>query len=127
MDAPFKWTDKCQKSFDSLKELFISAPILSHFDPDLETIVEANSSGYATGGVLLQRGKGNLLRPCAFLSQSLSPAESNYEIHNKELLAIIRCLKEWRAELRIVKEFKVLTDQRTFAISIKHNSYRSDR
>lgn len=111
-DAIFKWTAECQESFDSLKELFISAPILSHFDPDLETIVEADSSGYATGGVLLQRGKDGLLRPCAFLSQRLSPAESNYEIHDKELLAIIRCLKEWRAELRMVKEFKILTDHK---------------
>ncbi len=49
----FVWDEACQKSFETLKERFITAPILCHFDPEKPTIVEADASGYATGGVLL--------------------------------------------------------------------------
>ncbi len=38
------------------------------------------------------------------------PAEYNYEIYNKEMLAIIHTLKEWDAELRSVPHFLILTD-----------------
>ena len=51
------------------------------------------------------------LRPVAYFSKKLSPAESNYPIYNKEMLAIIRAMEEWRGKLRSVKEpFIVLTD-----------------
>jgi predicted aspartyl protease len=92
-DAIFRWNDDCQDAFDTLKERFITAPILAHFDPERETVVEADASGYATGGVLLQRGADGALQPCAYLSQRLSPAETNYEIHDKELLAIVRAMR----------------------------------
>ncbi len=42
----------------------------------------------------------------------MSPAEANYEIHDKELLAIVQCLKEWGPELRMVKHFTVLSDHK---------------
>ena len=48
--------------------------------------------------------------PCAFFSKKNNPAEYNYEIHDKELLAIIRCLEEWDAELRGVNGFEIHTD-----------------
>jgi hypothetical protein len=50
--------------------------------------------------------------PCAFFSKKNNPAECNYEIHDKELLAIIRCLEEWDAELRGVDKFEILTDHK---------------
>jgi RNase H-like domain found in reverse transcriptase/Reverse transcriptase (RNA-dependent DNA polymerase)/Integrase zinc binding domain len=109
-DSEFLWTDSCQDAFNELKELFINAPVLCHFEEDRETILEADSSGYATGAVLSQIQDDGTLKPCAFLSQKLSPAESNYEIHDKELLSIIRALKEWRPELKMVPKFKILTD-----------------
>ncbi len=102
----FVWDEPCQKSFETLKERFITAPILCHFDPEKPTIVEADASGYATGGVLLQERDG-VWYPCAYLSKKMSPAEANYEIHDKELLAIVQCLKEWGPELRMVKHFTV--------------------
>ena len=64
------------------------------FDPDRETRVEADSSGWATGGVLSQYDENGVLRPCAFFSRKNSPAECNYEIHDKELLVIINYLKK---------------------------------
>ena len=48
----------------------------------------------------------------AYHSQQLSPAEYNYEIHDKEILAIIRCLAAWRAELRSCGTFTIVTDHK---------------
>lgn len=101
-----------QQAFTELKDLFINAPILAHFEEDRETVVEADASGWATGAVLSQYGPDRQLRPCAYLSQKLSPAESNYEIHDKELLAIIRALREWRPELKMVPRFTIVTDHK---------------
>jgi transposase InsO family protein len=111
-DALFSWNDDCQRAFEELKDLFINAPILAHLKEDRETVVEADASGWATGAVLSQYGSDGQLRPYAYLSQKLSPAESNYEIHDKELLAIIRALREWRPELKMVPRFTIVTDHK---------------
>ena len=59
--------------------------------------VEADGSGVATGAVLLQLShEDDKWHPIAFLSKSLSPVEQNYEIHDTEMLAIVRTLEEWR-------------------------------
>ena len=62
-------------------------------------------------GILSQWVEG-VLRPCAYYSKKNRPAECNYEIYDKEMLAIIRCLEEWEAELKSVGEFKILTDHK---------------
>lgn len=111
-DVVFKWDDDCQNAFVELKELFITAPILAHFEEGRETVVETDASGWATGAVLSQVQDDGVLRPCAYLSQKMNPAEANYEIHDKELLAIIRALKEWRPELKMVPRFTILTDHK---------------
>ena len=108
----FRWTEKADQSFQKLKTMFTTAPVLANFDPDRETVVEADSSGWATGGVLSQYDNEGLLRPCAYFSKKNSPAECNYDIHDKELLAIICCLREWESELLSVREFKILTDHK---------------
>jgi hypothetical protein len=111
-DHSFRWTDKAERAFQHLKKLFTTAPILMQFDPDRETILEADSSGWSTGGVLSQYDDDGLLRPCAYFSRKNSPAECNYKIYDKELLAIIRCLGEWETELASVQEFKIITDHK---------------
>jgi transposase InsO family protein/predicted aspartyl protease len=110
-DQVFSWNIAAEESFNKLKSAFTTAPILAQFDSDDETILETDSSGYVTGGILSQY-KDSVLRPIAFFSQKNSPAECNYEIYDKELLAIIKCLKEWDAELRSVKSFTILTDHK---------------
>lgn len=112
-DVPFYWDDTCEEAFDKIKDLLITAPILSHFHPERETTVETDSSGFAVGGVLSQRDdRDGLMRPVAYFSKKHSPAEANYAIHDKELLAIVRCLEQWEPELRAVERFKVLTDHK---------------
>lgn len=111
-DTPFQWDQDCQEAFNELKDLFINAPILAHFEEERETVIETDASGWATGAVLSQRQKDGRLAPCAYISQKLSPAEANYEIHDKELLAIIRALREWRPELKMVPRFTIVTDHK---------------
>lgn len=108
----FQWTPQADKAFQQLKELFTTAPILMQFDPDRETVLEADSSGWAVGGVLSQYDDNGLLRPCAYFSKKNSPAECNYKIYDKELLAVVRCLEEWETELISIRQFKIITDHR---------------
>jgi len=68
-------------------------PVLVALDLDKEFRIEVNASNYATGGVLLIKCSDNLWRPVAFISKSLSNTERNYEIHDKEMLAIVRYLE----------------------------------
>jgi transposase InsO family protein len=95
----FNFDSSCQQAFSTLKKAFTTAPILRHYDPDLPCILEADSSDFAIGGILSQRGLDGDERPVAYFSRKLAPAEGNYEIYDKELLAIIRCLEQWRPEL----------------------------
>ena len=110
-NQPFRWTDNCQKAFDALRKALINSQTLASWDPERPTIVEADSSGYAVGGVLAQQGTDLLFRPVAYYSRKLSPAESNYPIHDKEMLSIISCLREWRPELKGL-DFTVYSDHK---------------
>jgi hypothetical protein len=87
------------KSFKKLKHCFMTIPILTHFDPNRECIVETDASDFALGGALSQTAEDKKLHPNAFHSQKFSPAEINYEIHDKELLTIVDCFKIWRRYL----------------------------
>ncbi|KAI0991539.1 hypothetical protein K3495_g16648, partial [Podosphaera aphanis] len=109
--TPWRWESEQKEAFETLKEKFISEPALAQWDPDRETLLEADCSGYALGGCLLQRhGKGPWL-PVAYHSRKLSGAEMNYEIHDKELLAVVSCMKEWDAELRgLARTFTIMSD-----------------
>jgi len=64
----FKWTARYKQAFNNLKQRFITAPILTHFDPNLECVIKIDSSNYALGGVLSQYNKNGKLRLVAFLS-----------------------------------------------------------
>lgn len=114
-DATFTWTDECQQAFEDLKQRLTSAPILRHYQPDLETKLETDASDGVVAGVLSQRHDDNLWHPTAYYSKGMSDTEKNYEIHDKEMLAIIRSLQEWRAELeglRLRERFDIFTDHR---------------
>jgi hypothetical protein len=112
-DTPFSWDDKCELAFQSLKSAFIDAPVLMPFDWTKEVILETDASDYVSAGVLSQYDDSGVLRPVAFFSKKHTPAECNYEIYDKELLAIIRCFEEWRPELEGSElPIRILTDHR---------------
>ena len=95
----WKWEELEQVAFNKLKELIMSAPVLIYPDDSCPYCVEANSSDMATQAVLSQwpsSENGGKWHPVAFFSKSLSPVEQNYEIHDKEMLAIICALEEWQ-------------------------------
>ena len=98
----------------TLKQRFTDGPVLATYDPERDTRLEPDASGWAVGGVLSQFDTSlQIWRPVAFFSTKHSPAESNYDIHDKELLAIIKCVKEWHSELRgLHHQFTILTDHK---------------
>jgi len=82
--------------------------VLAVPDLDKEFRVEADASNYATGGVLSIKYLDNLWRPVACISKFLSDTERNYEIHDKEILTIVRCLEAWRHFLEgTIAKFKI--------------------
>jgi hypothetical protein len=93
-DTPWQWDDTQQEAFSALKDAFTSAPILVMADMSQPFILECDSSDFATGVVLSQKGADGLIHPIAFYSKTLNDAERNYEIYDKELLAGVRALDE---------------------------------
>ena len=94
------WTEKQEKAFRELKERFTKEPVLVAPDIDKKMRMEVNASDYTTRGVLSIECEDGLQRPVVFLSKSLNETEKNYEIHDKEILAIIRGLENWRHLLK---------------------------
>jgi len=91
------WDAKEQEAFERLKMAVTTTPVLVSPQDSEPFRIKADSSDFASGAVLSQRLPGEeKWHPVAFYSKSLSPVEQNYEIHDKEMLAIIRVLEEWR-------------------------------
>jgi len=98
----------------------MTKPVLVAPDLDKEFRVEADASNYATRGVLSMKCSDNMWKPVAFISKSLSDTERNYEIHDKEMLAIIRCLEEWKHFLEgAVIKFEIWTDHKNLEYFMK--------
>jgi len=68
-------------------------PVVAAPDLDKEFRIEADTSNYTTRGVLLMKCSDEMWRPVAFISKSLSNTKRNYEIHDREMLAVVRCLE----------------------------------
>jgi hypothetical protein len=83
--------------------------------------IEANSSDFATGAVLSQQSlNGNKWHPVAFLSKSLLSIKQNYEIHDKEMLAIVWALKKWRHLIEGAEhQFEIWTDHKNLEYFMK--------
>ena len=77
--------------------------ILAIFDPERETILETDVLDYAVGACLTQKGDNDKMRIVAFYSRKMTGPELNYDIHDKELLAVVEALREWRVYLEGTK------------------------
>jgi len=112
-EQKWKWEEEQEEAFEKLKAGFTTEPILAIPDIDKEMRVEADASDYATGGVLSTKCEDGKWRLVAFISKSLNTTERNYKIHDKEMLAVIRCLEAWRHYLKGAKlEFEIWTDHK---------------
>lgn len=122
-NAKFVWDDKCQKSFETLKQCMISPPVLQY--PDLsktnQFTVQTDASGYAIGAIL-SNADG---RPVAYASRSLNKAERNYPTIEKELLAVVWAVKHFRPYL-YGRTFKIITDHKplVYLFNLKDPSSR---
>ena len=109
-NTPFVWTDKQQTAFNVLKNRILEDVVLLIPRDDQPFRVEADSSDYANGAVLSQKIDGKW-RPVAFRSRSLNETERNYQIYDKEMMAIMDSLMEWRQYLLGAKyPVEVFTD-----------------
>jgi len=98
-NVPFSWAQAQQQSFDELKQLFLSAPILTQFDRCLETIVETDASNQAISGILWQYhivNRVKQLHPTEYYAKTLDATQHNWPIHDKELFAIVDSFRKWR-------------------------------
>lgn len=110
--AKFLWNGPVDKAFQKLNRSFTSAPILAHFDENADVTLETDASAGAIGGVLSQVGPDGLMRPVAFMSRTLTNVERNYDVHDRELLAIIFSCAVWRHYLEGGRKVKILTDHK---------------
>ena len=75
--------------------------------------METDASDYVSTRVMSQHDDNGILHPVAFFSKKHTPIECNYEIYDKELMAIIRCVEEWRVELESTPHpIQVVSDYR---------------
>ena len=108
---PMFLTPGARGAFNHLRQAFIKAPILRHFDPECHIRIETDASGYAIGGVLSQLStdwatpdESNLANksdfgqwhPVAYFSRKMIPVETRYKTHDAKLLAIVEVFKTWR-------------------------------
>ncbi len=110
----FYWSENCQIAFEQLKKRVIETSVLSYFSSELKTYLKFDSSDYVSVEVLSQKENDDLIRSVTYFSKILSSVECNYEIYDKELLAIIRCFEQWRAELQSIEtSINVLIDHKS--------------
>jgi len=119
-DVKWQWEVEQQKAFDKLKRVFTIKPVLVVLDLDKKFRVEAGTSNYTTGGVLSMKCLDEMWRLVAFISKFLSDTERNYEIHDKEMLAVVRCLEVWRHFLEgAAIKFEIWTNHKNLKYFMK--------
>ena len=115
--TPFHWDLPQQKAFQTLKSHMCSHPVLKQPDYDKPFFLATDASAYGVGAVLSQEGDFNprtkkfIQQPIAYYSATFTPTERNYDIYERELLAVIKALDHWRPHLAATEDpVTVLTD-----------------
>ena len=100
--TPFHWEEPQAKAFETLKTLMCQKPILRQPDYARPFFVSTDASAYGVGAVLSQEGELNprtkkpTQHPIAYYSATFTPTERNYDIYERELLAVLKALEHWR-------------------------------
>ncbi|ESK81863.1 hypothetical protein Moror_9615 [Moniliophthora roreri MCA 2997] len=112
-DVRWNWRPEAQKAFEDLKEAFTRALVLTHWEPNCPITIETYTSDYAIAAILSITLSNSELHPVAFLSRTLTGAELNYNMHDKELLAIFKAFKSWRHYLKgAANPIDIITDHK---------------
>jgi len=107
----FKWTEKCQSAFDTLKKTLTTAPILAYADMSKTFVLSCDASGYAIGYILGQIDDQNRERVISYGGRALKAEEKNWTISEKECLAVPEGIKHNSTYLSHDK-FTVNTDHK---------------
>ena len=110
-DKPFTWAKPQQAAFEALKRANEDSPVLRMFTPTQALHIETDASDRAIGACATQFFNGKR-HPIAYYSRKMSPAEENYDIHDKELLAVVSALQHWRVYCEGAPELTVYTDHK---------------
>src|SRR5260370_3196236 len=109
----WSWGAAEQQAFDVLKSTITSTPMLAFPSKSGPFCLECNASNFTTGAILSQQQEDGLFHPIGFMSKSFSDTERNYQIHDKEMLAIMCALEEWRHFLEgSNQKFELHTDHK---------------
>jgi hypothetical protein len=108
-DTQFQWTPACTHTLDKIIDILTSEPVLTHPDPDKPFELEVDASNFATGAILFQQDDHGKPRPLSFHSKTLSKEEMNYNIYNKELMAL-DCGLDQYCHLILGQDITVHTD-----------------
>jgi len=95
-NTPWNFDDDCRIAFNTLKQAFTSAPILTYWVPDAQLVMETDVLDYALAVILFIITKDNEIHPVAFHSRTFSAPELNYDVYDKKLLAIFKAFKMWQ-------------------------------
>ena len=95
-DVKWHWGDEEQKAFQQLKDALCTAPVLVHADATRPYVIQTDASAFAIGGFLAQQQADGSLRPVAYWSRKLNGAETRYSATERELLALVEAVDEWR-------------------------------
>lgn len=103
----FIWTADHEDAFQALKATLCQSPVLALPDFTNQFTIETDASDFGVGAVLMQDS-----HPLAFLSKALGPKSRGLSTYEKEFMAILLAVQQWRSYLQF-KEFIILTDQRS--------------
>ena len=108
-NVKFDWTDTCQQAFDTLKMALTGSSILMYPDFNKEFILATDASDISLGATLSQTDEQGNVRPVAYAGRSLKPAEKNYTVTHRELLAVVWSVEHFRVYLES-RRFQIFTD-----------------
>ena len=103
-EIDFEWFEKVNQIFKTLKKQIIETLIFKHYDRKRKVILKCDSSYWYLKEILSQYDDEKIFHSMIFYSKKMIFAKCNYEIYDKKLLIIIRCLKHWRFELKEIDE-----------------------
>lgn len=108
-EEKFIWDEKCEAAFNYAKKKLVDETILTHFNPKYPIKVTCDASGIGIGACLSQQFPDGNMKPITFVSRTLTAAEKNYSVLDREALAIYYAVKKFLYYL-LGRKFILVTD-----------------